>query len=261
MTDDPAELSRIMILRFGSIADEAKGWKAESGNEYTLFTGTLMKLWWHGLSALKIYEQPFTEDFPEHRDFASIQVIARAALESAGVFKYVFSAIHVDDKRFLLDYLELCGLMLRSGFNVEGEGNVKKQQSERERVQELQSVLPTHKLYGELPAKDQQRVLHGTWKPFDKSELSEILGMGEKGRQITYPYLSDYVHNGYVASLQISQPQESRKMAEASLMPIAMSLALTAQTLSELLVGVRRYLESNPDVRQAVAVYVAFSKR
>jgi hypothetical protein len=102
--------------------------------------------------------------------------------------------------------------------------------------------------------------LKGLWKPFDKSELPEILGMGEKSKQTTYPYLSGYVHNGYVASLQVSQPQESQKMAEVSLAPVAMSLALTAQTLSEQFTEVHRYLESNPDVKQAVDVYVAFSK-
>jgi hypothetical protein len=154
MTDDPIELSRIMILHFGSIADAAKGWKPESGSEYTLFTGTLMKLWWHGLSALKIYDQPFAENFPEHRDFASIQVIARAALESAGVFKYIFASIQTDDRRFLLDYMELCGLMLRSSFTAEGEENIEKQRKEKERVEELKRTLPTQKLYGELPAKD-----------------------------------------------------------------------------------------------------------
>lgn len=260
MTDNPHELSRILITRFDNVIDGAKGWKPGSRNESPLFIGTLMKLWQHGLSALALCEQPYSNKSPEHRDYASLSVIARASLESAGIFKYIFYVIHPDDKWFLLDYMEMCGLMIRATFEVASDDNAAKLEFERRRIEELQTILPTHKLYGELPDNEQKRVLRGTWKPFNKSELPEILGLGPKSVQTTYSFLSDYVHNGYLATLQITQPEGSLRLAQAALVPVSVSLAFTAQTLSETFEGVRSYTESDPDFQQAVEVFVRFGQ-
>ena len=258
MTDDPQELSRILIERFGDIFEALKGTKfgPEPKSEYTLFVGTLMKLWQHGLSALKICEQPYSQEFPEHRDYGSISVIARAALESAGTFKYAFFSVSTVDKPFLLDYMEMCGLMIRTNFEATTSEHISRLASERERIEELKHTLPKYDLYAHLSARQQRAVLEGRWKPFNKNEIPEILGFGPKSSQSIYPYLSDYTHNGYLAALQISQPNDSKHLAEGALIPISVALAFTAQTLYENFEAVRGYIDSNPDVQQAVSVFV-----
>lgn len=75
-----------------------------------------------------------------------------------------------------------------------------------------------------------------------------------------YPYLSDYVHNGYIAALQTSQPQKSQERAEAALIPIAETLALITKLLTKHIVETRAFLDQNRELKTAVDVYTRIAR-
>lgn len=258
MDDDLHELSRTVILRFGDAVHDLGEVKFTSKNESAMFIGSLRKLWKHGLSALKLCEEPITEREPDLRDYASIAVIARAALESAGVFKHLFySGLEEDKKRFTLAYMEMRSLTIQTLLDPIGEAEKAKQAESQARIDTLKAEFPKYDSFRRLKGDDRRSALKGRWEPFTKSSLPRILGFGPKAQHY-YKFLSDYTHNGYLASLQVSQPEEARKLARSGLIPIALTQSLMLKTLSEHAPEVKAFIKADSELEKATGLYISF---
>lgn len=252
MSDDPYEASRRIILSFGDIANALKRDRFSSSNESVMYTGTLMKLWQHGLSSLKLCEEPFNERFPHQRDYASPSVIGRAVIESAGLFKYLFfSDISDDERQFILDYTEMRGVMVQTKYEPSSPELRDKYLDKCRRVEELKTDLQSHARYQALNRDQRKNFRKGRYEPFTKSSLPEKLGFGPRAARY-YSYLSDYTHNGYVAALQVSQPDKAQMMARASLQPIALAFSYLISAFYSQLPEVRGIVDSDEALKTAV---------
>ena len=252
--DDCANVIEPFIDAFNTIY-----MKFAEPNEGIFFTGSIRKLWMYGQSALKLAREPCLPN-GEQYDFNSIQVISRAVLETAGVFKYIWIDSEDKKRKFLLHYHKMCGLIGRAKVANLNIGNFGKDKlaSEQIKIEEMKYLLPTFDFYvNELSSDQQKLVFEGKWKMIKKSDLPNVLGFMGSAGQVIYSHQSDFAHNGFISLMQSTQAQDqkSKELADSALIPIAICYSVLFEELSEIYPSLKDYINRNQEFHQAINLF------
>ena len=172
-------------------------------------------------------------------DVPSILVIARAALETVGMFHHIFVETKSDPDLFNLRFAAwtLRGIRTRKRavepLDIEAVATLASDRQERlkQRV-----VLARSPAFHRLPRKVKKEAWKGKqWPPSHKMDFMAAAGFPGDLVKRTYGYLSDYVHAGGLAMLQLQQRSSlSPEDQELGLMVLKMAMARMIWLYAEL---------------------------
>ncbi len=231
--------------------------------------GLVLKALYHGSSILYLYRRTkVTELKIDFTDFASIQVIARALLETALTFNYVFKQSNTDGEiRLRHAVWQLSGMRHRHRSSTQTSIAKQKFQDELSFVKKLENDVRSHPLISGLPPKTANRWLSsndwripaknktGEYKSPSWEKLAQQAGISEQVASNTYTFLSGYTHTSYTAVFQIHQgtsEKDRRELCDGTFDGAKISLALLIRDLSLLFLEVSNLLDERDPERRIV---------
>jgi len=219
-------LVRVIEANKGSFTgDDDRFWYAE---------GLATKLFLHAASVLYLSRGTKIADFPsaplKFPDPASIDVLARAALETFLTFHYIFVEPETDEEK---DYRywawKAAGLTERQNHPVSIEAHKQKLAGEKKEIDDLHSKLRSNIIFQQLTGKQQEQVLKkGKWKLLSWREIAEEASLARILSSDMYRHLSGYAHSSWLSVLQIKQSLEDKEeslLIEPSMKTIAIATA------------------------------------
>lgn len=210
--------------------------------------GLATKLFFHSASAFYLARGTTINDFPSTQvsffDPASIDVLARAIVESFLTFHYIFGAnISEEERDFRFYSWRLGGLKEWQKFLSTVE--IRKQQAERvlannqKYIQKYQEILKNNKVFLSLNKKQQNKILvegrfakigykDGKLKTLSWREIALDAKLSNTHADDFYAYLCGYAHSSSLSVLQLSQANTRETQltlfaATMEVMKIAMS--------------------------------------
>jgi len=135
--------------------------------------------------------------FPQFKftDIASIEVLARACMESLLVFHYVFMTPSKDERQFRYDCYELGGLIERQSYPKLSDIAGKILDEEKTRIETTSAALKSNKLFCQRSPGEQEKLLRGEWRLKQWHEIAKDLGMSEIMAKSIYKNLCGYSHS------------------------------------------------------------------
>ena len=217
-------LYRVMEANRGSLTGtDDRFWLAE---------GLATKFFLHAASVLYLSRETNISNFPsaplKFLDPASIDVLARAALETFLTFHYVFVEPKTDEgKNYSYWVWKAAGLAERQTLPVSSEENRQKLVEEQKEISSLYSKLRLNSTYQQLTERQKKRVLKGEWRLLSWRKIAENANLAEILSSDMYRHLSGYSHSSYLSVLQI---KESLEKKEQSLLLPSSILTITIAT-------------------------------
>jgi len=260
------ELERLLSLNF-AVVDALTGKKLR--DKRLVYIDTLArKLFQHGVTAFalwtnhtraKISGLDFGIDFV---DLASIQVLARACLETYLAFHYIYEDACDDDEfEFRYSAWMLAGFVKRESFpvltqeawrQVTTDATVNKR--ERRRIRKTAR-------FQQLKPGTQKQVLDGrNWHPGTSlSALSERI-LGRTWGKAMYSYLSSYAHSDALSAVQMQQMVSTDRtlgFAATTMLTIGIIVAQMTASYGRKFVVARKILQGHAD-RELNELYASF---
>jgi hypothetical protein len=180
-------------------------------NMYSLYMGTNIK-----------FNNDQTSKFI---DFASINILSRAAWETYLCYYFIFiDPESKSEREFRFLIWDLAGYLERQGFNVELAVNRVKKMKELEDIEKLKERIKVHPKYLELTPNEQNKVLNSNWK-FGKKipELAKIAGFDEEHFGTIYSFLCGYSHNSRNSVMQVYYAKDHKTQQDLSKPEIAIA--------------------------------------
>jgi len=188
------------------------------------------KFFFHSASAFYLSRGTIIHDFPSVQvdfiDPASINVIARACIESFLTFHYLFSSCVSDEERDFRFYSWLLGgLKEREKFLhmlIEAKKVLQDEQSrirskwlnDQQCIQKYEQILRHNKIFQQLSERQQKRILGGDWRNkildgkcnrMSWREIALDAKLTEMDAEHFYRLLCGYAHSSSLSTLQLSQ--------------------------------------------------------
>jgi hypothetical protein len=194
--------------------------------------GLLTKFSFHALSILYLSKSTTLLDISENPisffDSASLNVLARAALETFLVFHYIFGVPKSEEERELR-YLAwiLSGLMERQKYPVQSPQGKQRLQNEEKDIQSLKKKLEYNLNFKRLKKDQQKDLFKGTkWRFLSWKDIGLSAGLNETHAKSFYNYLCGYAHAGSISILQIQQANSANN--QKALFSASMGLLMIA---------------------------------
>lgn len=149
-------------------------------------------------------------------DFASIAILARAALETYLTFNHIFiSPKNVDDHIFRFSCWDLAGFIERVNFHASTEEHIKLKEFEKGEIEKLKIKINALELYQQLPANIQKIAMKGQWK-LEKNwaDLATNSGFSTSFFQPQYKFLCAYSHSSRLSVMQVQQNKNIEQQLE-----------------------------------------------
>ena len=225
---DEKEYLKLLDLLF-QVVEANKGPITGDDDRYLDAEGLAAKFFAHAASILYLSRGTHILDFPSTPvgfiDSASINVLARTALETFLTFYYVFFAPGTKDEQ---DYrcltYKAAGLAERQQLPVSTEENRQKLADEKTQLDDLCNKLRSNAIFRSLSQKQQSEVLtaprdiwrktfvNGKWRPLSWHDIAINAGFSKMLAQHTYRYLSGYAHSSSASIMQIKELLEKEQM-------------------------------------------------
>jgi hypothetical protein len=227
------------------------------------------KFFCHCASVLYLSRGTNISDFPSIKvaffDSASVNVLARAALESFLTFHYIFAAPVSQTRRELRLYAwRLGGLQETQSFPCTRPETKRRQEEDSQVIQRYTEVLRRNRDFQRLSAKQRQKILQGHWKtPESWKEIALNAGLCELHAQHFYGYLCGYAHSGSKSVLHLTQADTSdkqRQLFDTTLELIKMALSHFISEYRELFPNSKQELERVPEARDAADFWLEVSR-
>jgi hypothetical protein len=214
------------------VVEANRGPLTGTDNRFLLAEGLATKFFLHAASVLYLSRETKLSVIPsaslKFLDTASIDVLARAALETFLIFHYVFVEPKTDEEK---DYRywawKSAGFVERQTFPVSSEENRQKLAEEKKKINNLHSKLRLNSTYQQLTERQKKRVLKGEWRLLSWRKIAENANLAEILSSDMYRHLSGYSHSSYLSVLQI---KESLEKKEQSLLLPSSILTITIAT-------------------------------
>jgi hypothetical protein len=249
--------AEVIIRNFRRVASGAS-FANLSKHEKSFVDGLLDKINYEALAAIEILETKYS-----NMAYPSILVLARSILEACALVKFIFldPYSHSQTTYNLLVY-ELNGLLIRQKFRIRNITDKSKAQMDVEklRIEEIISRIEKNEMYLSKTPRQQNETRNGKSKLINKTDTPKVLGFGEQMISVTYPFLSDYSHSGYIAVLQTHPPDITGRMNRASLNYVAESLALLIKSMNDTDSAVDNKIKSIEGFKDAMDMYVELSQ-
>ena len=212
----------ITILELlGKVIEVNKG-IVQTNEKFTEAEFLATKFFFHCASSFYLSRGTIVPDFPlcpiDFIDAASINVVARASVESFLVFHYVFSAsISEEEADFRFYSWQLGGLKERGKYLPKVE--ILKQQAattitnDKKCIQKYEQILQRNNVFLNLSKKKQNDILNGKWRTESWREIALDAGLSEMHAEHFYRLLCGYAHSSSLSTLQLSQADTPDKKA------------------------------------------------
>lgn len=162
-------------------------------------------------------------------DHGSMNVVARAALETFLVWHYLYATGDANLGRFRHATWKLSGLLDRQGFAGVSDMAAEVKRRERPEIERLTEEVKGSPYFSALTAKQQKRVLAGDWKiVMGTADMAKAAGLHDRYFGNLYDYACAYSHSSYLSALQIGQGSSIRdqhRMATAVMGVAVLTLA------------------------------------
>lgn len=265
--EDEREYLKLLDVLF-QVVEANKGPNTGDDARYLYAEGLAQKYFFHASSALYLSRGTNIPDFPSTAvmfiDSASINVLARTALETFLTFHYVFFAPKTKDEQ---DYRYLtyivAGLAERQQLPATIEEHRQKLADERMQLDDLHDKLRSNPVFNGLNRKKQSQVLRGKWRLLSWRDIAIDAGFPERLALHTYRYLSGYIHSGSPSIMQIRG--EPLKKGQMPLIGVPMNILniTTANMIHEysgLFPRAKNALHADPDGTGIVEIWVQIGK-
>lgn len=201
----------LMIRLVDSQAGEIKPGEAWRNNGKTL----PLKLYRHLISMFRLSEGAMIGDPLHHIDHSSINVIARAALETYLVWHYLFGPQPTEQSKFRFLTWRLGGLMDIQQHKAMSTFGLEVQRDGLIQIEPLRKEITAFPQYQELTTKQQNKLLDGDWKIVMKTDdfASEAGFHGTYFKNV-YRHLCGYSHASYISADQVATASELKMQTE-----------------------------------------------
>lgn len=264
MSDVPDSTSTLVKALFAAI-DGSKG--VESTEQALDAQGLAFKGLFHASSCLSLYAGTVIPGANGPvLDSGSMDVLARATLESSLVFHYVFAdppESHVREFRHLSWVLG--DLHQRQGFHVTMPASRQRLEDEALRIGEIRTRLKTNKEFQRLTGPKQKALLSkGKWRWKTWAEIARGAGLNTLHSDPLYRYLCSFAHSGSLSVLQCRQSkthEEMRCLGEGALRIVNVALALMARGYCVAFPTAAAALAKDTQLAQAVDLWFALGSQ
>lgn len=180
-------------------------------------------------------------------DHGSIQVLARAVLETFIVFAQVFGGPDMEVSRFRHMTWKLGGLHDRQALRALSARTAAKQAREKSEIDQLAQEVKAHPVFDSLAKGAQKAILKGDWKTGRSwQELAAEAGLSGVYFKQVYGHVCSYSHSSYAAALQVVQAvdlQEQSKLGAAMFGVMCLCMAHFATIYGQLFPSAQAVLE------------------
>jgi hypothetical protein len=172
-------------------------------------------------------------------DVASMNVLARATIESFLTFHYVFvGPTEASTKEFRHLAWVLADLVERQGFTASGAAHQQQIADEQAQILSLQKRLRASPELQRLTRKQQTSVLERSdWRRQSWKDIALSAGMSPLHAVQAYTYLCSFAHSGSLSVLQVRQAkgaEERSMLAEGTLRLLNVALAFMVHSYCSL---------------------------
>ena len=241
--DGTRALCRILDLALGATAGQPPGPDGRLVDAAALTA----KCVFHANSCLVLAQGTVLGDPPTRvLDQSSLNVLVRAAVESALVFHHVFASPQDEPERELryLSWL-LADLLERQEFSATSPESQATQRTELQQIESIRVRLKENPALKAQTQKQQRRILEeGYWTP-GWAATARKAGLDETHATMVHRFLCSYAHSGSLSVLQFRLPKSAGEKEEF----LALSLRLVNIALAVL---AKAYCSMFPKAEQAV---------
>ena len=247
---------------FANVLEANKGTPAGNDDRILDAEGLAGKCFFHTSSLLYLLR---STNIPElgfsFFDPGSINVIARAALESFLIFHYIFvEPATKEEKDFRYLSWELADLMERQKYNALSPQGKIKQHKEKELITNIKSKISENPCFDQIKPKQQKALLkHGKWRLKGWTEIGISAGLSEDHAKSCYRFLCSYAHAGSMSVLQIRQAKTAvqQKALCGATMGLAMiTMAYFVKSYCTLFEKSKLFLDQNEEFSNYIKMWV-----
>jgi len=224
------------------------------------------KIVFHASSILYLSRGTRLDDIPEISisfvDHASIQVVARALLESVWAFHHIFVEPKTEDERaFRYCCWMLAGFVQREQFPVMTASGREQLARDKQATSHYREELKRTEAFEALIPRDKTRALNGKlWRPQPLRATAEAF-LGTRFGPAIYAWLCSYQHADALSAIQIralDSHERQQHMAESSLLLVAVSLSQMIKAYLRLWPQLELVTNSYPNIQSLVEMYCRF---
>ena len=220
----------------------------------------------HAFSALYLSRGTRLDDVPPSRvdfvDYASVQVITRALLESVWAFHHVFVEPDTEDEfTFRHSSWMIVGLVQRQKYPALTPSARRQLADDRQVIDSHRQTLQRTKAFAQLSARQKERALNGQlWRP-PSLRATATAFLGNRFGATVYSWLSSYQHGDALSAIQIREArsrEDRRQMADTLLFLVAVSISQMIKAYVRLWPQVEAVTNRYPNMERLVEAYVRF---
>lgn len=263
--NDVSEYLRILQL-YGQVVDSLKGFSPS--DRRLVYAQTLaLKLFDHAASVYSLADgtdmSPILGMPGQFIHVASLEVLARAVLETYLLFHYIFVDPETDDE-FEFRY---CAWLLSGGakrekfvtdFPPQTPGGQECLVGQVEFNSELRARIQQTSEFKSHSPKTQRRLLAGQWRFPKWVDIAKSAGIGQQYSRLLFALLSDYAHSGGLSALQLgsSMPIEDRyELVQTTLRQVKSIISKMMVTYIERFPEAKEALKNDPEAARLAHVY------
>lgn len=245
------DVGQLLRLNF-DLLEATKGLSVRE--DYVCFSSLMKKFFYHGLAVYQLAHGALLGEGPTQirlLDFASIQILARACLETFLTFDVLHEAAKSDDEfKFRYSAWHYCGFKKRQSFPADDPATQALKAAEAVELAKCGDRFRSTDYYKQLSEPHKKQVQDGwSWHPeHTLTSLAKPI-FGEGWGHTVYPYLSDYTHSGALSVLQVEEitdPTDKEDAVELGMVTVSKLLALMNLRYAELFPQAERILRAHP---------------
>jgi len=226
------------------------------------------KIVFHTCSILYLSRGTRLDDIPETSisfvDHASIQVVARALLESVWAFHHIFAEPKTEDElAFRYCCWMLAGFVQREQFPAMTDWGREQLARDKQATSHYREELQRTELFEGLNPRDKRRALNGKlWRPQSLRATAEAF-LGRSFGPAIYAWLSSYQHADALSAVQIravDSHERQQHMAESSLLLVGVSLSQMIKAYLRLWPQLELVTNRYPKIQSLVEMYCRFTE-
>ena len=194
-------------------------------------------------------------------DSSSINVLARAALESFLVFHYVFvDPSDEEEKEFRYLSWKLADMLMRQKYDYMSPQGKLKQSQEKVLVENFTNQISGNKFFEKLTPKQQKALLNrGEWRLKGWTDIGISAGLSEDHAKSCYRFLCSYAHAGSMSVLQTRQAmtaEQQKALCGATMALTMITMAFFVKSYCRLFEKCKTYLSKEEDINSFIKMWV-----
>ena len=253
----------IYLLKiFADVVEANKDTPAGQDGKSIDAEGLSRKCFFHMSSLIYLWRSTNIPEFGfSFFDSGSINVIARAALESFLIFHCVFVEPTTEkEKDFRYLTWQLADLMERQRYDALSPQGKIKLEEEKTYIEKIKGKIQQNQIYSNLKNKQQVAVLEKRkWRFKTWTEIGISAGLSEDHAKSCYRFMCSYAHSGNMSVFQLNQANtaEQQKLIGNAAMDLAMiTMAFFIKSYCLLFKKSKEFFEKEEDYCNHVSMWV-----